>query len=101
HAGSHQQDVAGTDVNALRGKGGVEIGGSDRITRLEPVDAAGSRQIHQDAASRYAAGDLLDAQAAGPAARHLVRIVAVIELAIEEAVAERVPLRRALQRHDD
>ena len=43
----HEHDVACADVDALRGRGRVELVGADREARLEMLDAEVARDVEQ------------------------------------------------------
>ena len=83
----------------MSANGRVEIRGGDAVPGLEPGDALHARDVQQHAPVTMTP-HLLDAVALGALARHEVGVEAVVEPAVEEAVAQRVPLGPALQGHD-
>lgn len=91
-ARAHEQRVAGAHVDLVLGHRLVEILRGDGVTRLEPVDALHARNIEEDAAGDDVPAHLLDTVLLRPQASDEVGVVAVVELAVEEAVRERVPL---------
>ena len=68
---------------------------------LEIIDLAVPRDVEQHAAPDHARLGLLDAVLGGAAGIDQLRVVAVPHLVVEEDMAERVPLRAALERHRD
>src|SRR5947209_20479969 len=100
-SGPDEQGIAGTDLHVMRADRGVEILGRDRIPGSQPVHALDARNVEQDATGDDAASHLVDAVLLGSFAADEVGVVAVVELAVLETVGERVPLRPALERHDD
>src|SRR5712692_5565213 len=84
--GADEQRVAGAERHVVRAHGRVEIVGRDRVAGLEPREALDARDVEQDAAGDHAAGHRLDAVLLGALAADEVGVVAVVELAVEEAV---------------
>ena len=100
---AHQQRVTAQNPDALGRRGRVEIVRGDRVAGIQPLQLLHARNIEQHASRHDAAGalrDLVDAVPLRAPARDLIGVVAVVHPAVLEAVAEGIPLRRALERHD-
>ena len=101
-AGADQHDIAGLDLDALRGRNRLQLLRADHIAGDQRGDAAMPGDIEQDAAGHDRA-DVLDAVFGIPAELdRLLRRHAAVEREIDRLVAERVDMRAGmLHRHDD
>ena len=100
--GPEQQDVAASDIDvALSGDRGIEVVGGDDVSEVEPLDALEPGDVEQHPSAGDPLALLVDAVARRTDDGHLRRREAVVHLVVVEDVGERVPLRRALQRHED
>ena len=98
-AGAEAEDVALAQLDALRGRGGIEQLGQDLERRVGVDRCPGAGGVTRDVEEHAAADDALarggvDAQAAGA---DVVFAVAVVEGALGAEVADRIPLRGALR----
>src|SRR5689334_1652931 len=100
-AGAHDHEIAAANLDALRLRAGVELGVADAEAVLEIISAEISGDVEQHAAPDHAVARLVNAVLLGARGIHQPRVVAVPHLVAVEDVAERVPLRAALQRHRD
>ena len=101
-AGAEQQHVAGPDVDAtLAFDRLVEVVGCDGHATFEPRHALEARDVEENAAPGDAVALLVDRVVQRAAWRDVARGIPVVELVVVEDVRERVPLRRALERHHD
>ena len=71
------------------------------VTGLEPGNAAGAGHVEQDAAADDPLAGDRDVVADGALAPDVGRVVAVVDLAVEDDVGQRVPLGARLQRQDE
>src|SRR6266511_4117547 len=83
-ARADEEGVAGARRRLLDPQGRVEIGGGDRVARLEPLHALRARNVEQDAARHDVARHLLHPVLLGALARDEVGVVAVVEPAVQE-----------------
>ena len=93
-AGRDEQDVAGSDGDALRPFRGLELVGRDGVIGFEVRTSEGARYVEQHPATDDAVGERHHRVAGGAGARDLLRAAAVVHLAAHEHVAERVQMRR-------
>ena len=100
-AGADDQRVARLDRDALGRERRLELGDRDVVVGGERIDAEVAGHVGQHAAGEHAVAQDRDVVGGGALrADHLAR-PAVVHVVVVEAVGERVPLRRGLQRHHD
>src|SRR5207247_10705482 len=85
-AGADQQQVAALHGDVRGGGGGLEIGGGDRVTRLERAHALVPGDVEQDTPPGDLVARLVDAVLGGAAAGDQRRVVAVVHLSFVEDV---------------
>ena len=86
---------------ALRGHRRLEILGRDDVAGLQPVDALQAGDVEQHPAAGDTLGDLVDRVVERADDGDVSGREAVVHVVVVVDVGQRVPLRRALQRHED
>ena len=100
-AGVHQQVVAAPHPHALLLLGVIEDLVGDGEAVGQPFLAHRARDVEQHAAPDHLLARLLDAAFLRAGGGDVAAVVAVPHVVVVHDVAEAVPLRAALQRHDD
>ena len=91
---AHEKDVTRFDADPLRPLRGLEVFGHHPLPRLEPLHAAGARDVQEHTAAHHAVVQHLDGVDGGALARgDQVARPAVVELAVPEVVRGRVDVR--------
>src|SRR5262245_7618859 len=98
--GTHDDVVAALHLDALRLGSAIEISAGDSVAVLEDFLAESARHVEKYAAAQHLVLGLLDAAFLRAVRRDFAAVVTVPHAVLVEHVAEPVPLRAALQRHD-
>src|SRR6266540_1379629 len=98
--GAHDDEIAALHLHVLRFGRAVEVGAGDGVAVLEDLPAERARHVEKHAAADHPVLGLLDAALLGAVGGDFAAIVSVPHGVFVEHVAEPVPLRAALERHD-
>ena len=98
--GAHQHDVAGLDGHRGQRAGGVEVRGRDGVPAVEDVGLLGPGHVEEHPAADERVHEV-DPETARPRRVDRRCRVPVVERAAVAHMRQSVPMRGALQRHDD
>jgi len=96
-----KHDVPGADVDPLVRCALLKLVAADHESGCQRIDTHPSGNVKEDAAPRHPVGSLGDVTAKCTDTRHHRGVEPIVDLALEDDVTQGVPLRTALQRHDD